>query len=78
MGGFQLPQHGVIGGDALKRVLSQVPLPLDNIQTHEHVPLLVEKDFVAQEAEVDLPDFLKQLQGPKGKEGRLASSLGHT
>ena len=57
--GLQLPQRRVVGGDAQERVLAQVPLPLDDLQAHEQVPLLVEKDFVAQEGEVDLPDFLK-------------------
>ena len=74
MDGLELPQLGVVGGDALERVLAQVPLPLDDLHGHEHVPLLVKKDIVAQKGEVDLPDFLKELEGPKGKAGIRAGA----
>lgn len=48
---------GGVGGNALEGVLAQVPLPLDDVQEHRHVPLLVEEQLVAQECEVDMPDL---------------------
>lgn len=60
---LQLPLCGVVGGDGLERVLAQVPLPLNDLQGHGQVPVLVEEDMVAQEGEIDLPDLLEQLEG---------------
>lgn len=48
---------GGVEGDALEGILAQVPLPLDDVQEHWHVPLLVEEELVAQEGEVDIPEL---------------------
>lgn len=48
---------GGVGGNALEGILAQVPLPLDDVQDHRHVPVLVEEELVAQEGEVDLPEL---------------------
>lgn len=72
---LQLPLGWLVGGDAPKRVLAQVPLPLDDLQVQGQVPFLVEEDLVAQEGEVDLPDLQKQLEGPEGREVELASEV---
>lgn len=60
---LQLPLRRVIRGDSLEWVLAQVPSPLNDLQRHGQVPVLVEEDLVAQEGEVDLPDLLEQLEG---------------
>lgn len=63
----QLPLRRVVGGDAPEGVLAPVPLPLNDLQGHGQVPMLVEGDVLAQEGEVDLPDLLKQLEGPENR-----------
>lgn len=55
----QLLLGGGVGGNALEGVLAQVPLPLDDVQKHRHVPLLVEEELVAKECEVDIPELIK-------------------
>lgn len=72
----QLLQHGVVGGHSLEGAPARVPLPLDDLQAHGQVPLLVEEDLVAQEGEVDLLDLLKQLEGPEGTKEELESKVG--
>lgn len=56
---LQLPLCGAVEGDIPERVLVQDPLPLDDLQGHGQVPLLVEVYMMAQEGEVDLLDLLK-------------------
>lgn len=73
---LQQPLRGVVEGDALEWAPAHVPLPLDDLQGHRQVPFRVEEDLVAQEGEVDLPEFLKQLEGPDNKEVELASEVG--
>lgn len=64
---------GGVGGNALEGVLAQVPLPLDDVQDHRHVPLLVEEELVAKECEVDMPDHVEKLEGSGRKIAELAS-----
>lgn len=70
---LQLPLRGVVGGDGLEWVLAPVPMPLNDLQGHGQVPVVVEEDMVAQEGEVDLPDLLEQLEGPDNRDMELAS-----
>lgn len=67
---------GGVGGNALEGILAQVPLPLDNVQEHRHVPLLVEEEPVAQESEVYVPNLPEELEGSERREAELASEMG--
>lgn len=51
-------------------------MPLNDLQGHGQVPVLIEEDMVAQEGEVDLPDLLEQLEGPDNRDMEQASEVG--
>lgn len=53
----QLLLGGGVGGNAFEGILAIVPPPLDDVQEHGHVPVVVEEETVAQEGEVDVPDL---------------------
>lgn len=69
---------GGVGGNALEGVLAQVPLPLDDVQDHRHVPLLVEEELVAKECEVDMPDLVEKLEGSGRKISRAGTRWDQT
>lgn len=46
-----------VGSNAFEGILAVVPSPLNDVQEHGHVPVVVEEETVAQEGEVDIPDL---------------------
>ena len=53
------------------------PTTTDNLQGDGQVPVVVDKDAAAaQEGEADLPDLLKELEGPENREEEQASEVG--
>lgn len=48
---------GGVEGNAFEGILAIFPPPLDDVQEHGHVPVVVEEEPVAQKGEVDVPDL---------------------